>query len=361
MIYLLAKWLPGFPLSNLLTYITFRAALAAGFAILILVVFGRPFVRMIKRLSLGELIYEELPDTHKKKAGTPTMGGILIVAAIAISLLLFADITNRYVLMGLIVLLGMGLVGFTDDFLKLRVKKRGMKKRWKLLAQVLLALGISLFLFFLPESPALRSATNVLFFKNYVIRMGIFYVLFTSFVIVGAGNSTNFADGLDGLAIGLIAIAAAAFAALAYVAGNVKLAGYLDVLYIARAGEMTVVCAAVVGAGLGFLWFNANPASIFMGDTGSLPLGALIGFIAVTVKQEILLAIIGGVFVLEMVSVILQIIWFRASKGEKRLFKRAPLHHHFELVGWVEQKIVVRFWIWGILCALAGLATLKIR
>lgn len=361
MIYLLARWLPQFPLSNLFTYITFRAALAAGFAILILVIFGRPFVRKIKRMSVEEEIYEELPDTHKKKAGTPTMGGILIVIAIVISILLFADITNHYVFLSVVILVGMGLLGFGDDYIKLRKKKRGMKKRWKFLAQAVLAMVVCAYLYFFPEDPTLRSATNVLFLKNYVIQMGIFYIFFTSFIIVGAGNSVNFADGLDGLAIGLLAIAAGAFAVLAYVAGNVRIAEYLNVLYIAKAGEMAVVCATVVGAGLGFLWFNANPASIFMGDTGSLSLGALIGFIAVAVKQEILLAIIGGVFVLEMLSVILQIIWFRASKGKKRLFKRAPLHHHFELMGWVEQKIVVRFWIWGILCAVAGLATLKVR
>jgi phospho-N-acetylmuramoyl-pentapeptide-transferase len=263
--------------------------------------------------------------------------------------------------LSLIILAGMCILGFLDDFTKLRKHKRGLKKRWKFLAQTVLALGVSLYLYFFPESESLRCCTNVLFFKNYVVQMGIFYILFTSFIVVGAGNAVNFADGLDGLAIGLIAIAAAAFAALSYVAGNVKIAEYLNVLFIPKAGEMAVVCAAVVGAGLGFLWFNAHPASIFMGDTGSLPLGALLGFIAIVVKQEILLAIIGGVFVLEMLSVILQIIWFRASKGQKRLFKKAPLHHHFEMVGWAESKIVVRFWIWGILFALAGLATLKVR
>ncbi len=362
LIYLLAKWLqPVFSQANLFRYITFRAALAAGFAILILVIFGRPVVRRIKRMGLGEEIYEELPETHRKKAGTPSMGGLLVVAAIIFSLLLFADISNPYVILSIVILAGMGFLGFLDDYIKLRKHKRGLEKKWKFLGQALLALGVSLYLYFFPESEMLRSSTNVLFLKNYVVQMGIFYILFTSFIVVGSGNAVNFADGLDGLAIGLIAIAAAAFAALAYVAGNVKISEYLNVLYIPNAGEMAVVCAAVVGAGLGFLWFNTHPASIFMGDTGSLPLGALLGFIAVVVKQEILLGIIGGVFVLEMISVILQIIWFRASKGKKRLFKKAPLHHHFEMVGWVESKIVVRFWIWGILFALAGLATLKVR
>lgn len=362
LIYLLAKWLqPVFSQANLFRYITFRAALAAGFAILVLVIFGRPVVRRIKRMGLGEEIYEELPETHRKKAGTPSMGGLLVVAAIIFSLLLFADISNPYVILSIVILAGMGFLGFLDDYIKLRKHKRGLEKKWKFLGQALLALGVSLYLYFFPESEMLRSSTNVLFLKNYVVQMGIFYILFTSFIVVGSGNAVNFADGLDGLAIGLIAIAAAAFAALAYVAGNVKISEYLNVLYIPNAGEMAVVCAAVVGAGLGFLWFNTHPASIFMGDTGSLPLGALLGFIAVVVKQEILLGIIGGVFVLEMISVILQIIWFRASKGKKRLFKKAPLHHHFEMMGWVESKIVVRFWIWGILFALAGLATLKVR
>jgi len=222
-------------------------------------------------------------------------------------------------------------------------------------------LGISLYLYIFPESETLRSATNVLFLKNYVIQIGIFYIFFTGFIIVAAGNAVNFADGLDGLAIGLLAIVAGAYAILAYVAGNIKIAEYLNVLFVPRAGEMAVVCAAVVGAGLGFLWFNAHPASIFMGDTGALPLGALMGFTAVVVRQEILLAIIGGVFVLEVLSVILQILWFHTSKGKRRLFKMAPLHHHFELSGWTESKIVVRFWIWGILFAVAGLATLKVR
>ncbi len=362
MIYLLARTLqPIFSPANLFRYITFRAALAAGFAILILMIFGKPVVRMINRLALGEEIYEELPESHRKKAGTPSMGGVLIVSAIIVSLLLFANLTNPYVLLSLVILVGMGIVGFADDYVKLHKHKRGIKKRWKFLAQVLLALGVSLYLYFFPESDALRTSTNVLFLKNYVIQMGLFYVLLSGFVIVGAGNAVNFADGLDGLAIGLLAIVAGAYAVLAYAGGNVKIADYLNVLYVAKAGEMAVVSASVVGAGLGFLWFNAHPASIFMGDTGALPLGALMGFIAVVVKQEILLAIIGGVFVLEVVSVILQVIWFHASKGKKRLFRMAPLHHHFELKGWPESKIVVRFWIWGILFALAGLATLKVR
>jgi phospho-N-acetylmuramoyl-pentapeptide-transferase len=348
-IYLLAKLLqPVFSQANLFRYITFRAALAAGFAILVLVIFGRPVVRKIKKLGLGEEIYEELPESHRKKAGTP-------------SLLLFADLSNPNIILSIVILLSMGALGFADDYIKLRKHKRGLEKKWKFLGQAVVALGVSLYLYFFPESDALRSATNVLFLKNYVVQMGIFYILFTSFIVVGSGNAVNFADGLDGLAIGLIAIAAAAYAVLAYVAGNIKISEYLNVLYIPRAGEMAVVCASVVGAGLGFLWFNANPASIIMGDTGALSLGALLGFIAVVVKQEILLGIIGGVFVLEMISVILQIMWFRASKGKKRLFKKAPLHHHFEMMGWVESKIVVRFWIWGILFALAGLATLKVR
>ena len=367
MIYLLARNLtPLFSQANLFTYITFRAALGAGFAILIIVIFGRTVVRKIKRLALGEEIYEELPDGHKKKAGTPSMGGLLVVGAIILSLLFFADISNPYVIVSLIILAGMGALGFADDYIKLRKHKRGIKLRWKLIAQIAFALAVSLIMYFLPDifypgQEALRSQTNVLFLKNYVIQIGLFYVLLNAFLIVGAGNGVNFADGLDGLAIGLLAIVAGAYAVLAYVAGNVNISAYLDILYVAKAGEMAIVCATVVGAGLGFLWFNAHPASIFMGDTGSLPLGALMGYMAVVVKQEILLGIIGGVFVLEVLSVILQIIWFRASKGKKRLFKMAPLHHHFELIGWVESKIVVRFWIWGILFAVAGLATLKVR
>lgn len=361
MIYLLAKAIqPFFSPANLFRYITFRAAIAAGFAILILMIFGRPMVRLIKRFALGERIYEELAH-HENKKGTPSMGGILILGAIILSLLLFADLTNPYVLLSLLLLVGMGALGFADDYIKLRKKRRGIKKRWKFTGQAVLALGISLYLYFFPESDALRSATNVLFLKNYVIQLGVFYVLLSGLAIVASGNAVNFADGLDGLAIGLLAIVAAAYAVLAYTGGHAKISDYLNILFIPRAGEMAVVCATVVGAGLGFLWFNSHPASIFMGDTGALPLGALMGFAAVVVKQEILLVIIGGVFVLEVVSVILQIIWFHASGGQKRLFRMTPLHHHFELKGWPEPKIVVRFWIWGILFALAGLATLKVR
>ncbi len=346
---------------NLFRYITFRAAYAAALSIILVLLFGPWFIKKIKKLALGEKIYEELPERHKReKKGIPSMGGVLILFSMVISILLFADLTNRNVLLSLFVIISLGILGFWDDYMKIKRNNKGLAKRWKFLGQFLVAGVVAVILYLFPEQPSLRSSTNFLFFKNLIVDMGIFYIPFVIFVIVGSANAVNFADGLDGLATGLLVIVAGAFTALSYVTGHAKIADYLNIIYISSAGELAIVNAAALGAGLGFLWYNSYPATIFMGDTGSLPLGGLLGLTAVLIKHEILLGIAGGVFVMEVISVIIQIVGYRCF-NKKRVFKMAPLHHHFELKGWKEPKIVVRFWIIGILFALIALSTLKIR
>jgi phospho-N-acetylmuramoyl-pentapeptide-transferase len=348
---------------NVFRYISFRAALCGGFSLLLCLVLGPVMIRWIKRLALGQRIRDEVPERHQQKAGTPTMGGLLMLGSIIISLLLFADITNHYVMLALISLVWLGLLGFVDDYVKVRLgKPRGLNKRAKLIVQFALALGIGAIIYFFPTDPAIRTRTNLLFLKNLQIdfHSPLIYIPFIALVVVGFSNAVNLTDGLDGLACGLLGVAAGAYAVLSYVSGNFQLAGYLDVMFVSKSGELAVVCLTMMGAAIGFLWFNSHPASIFMGDTGSLPLGGLLGVIAVLTKQELLLLLVGGVFVIEAVSVLLQIIVFRLGKG-KRLFRMAPLHHHFELMGWSEEKIVVRFWILGILFGISAIATLKIR
>jgi phospho-N-acetylmuramoyl-pentapeptide-transferase len=347
---------------NVFRYISVRAALCGGVCLLLCLVLGPLVIRGIRRLALGQRIREEVPERHQSKAGTPTMGGVLIVGSIIVSLVLFADIRNSYVLFALLALVWLGLLGVVDDLIKVRGRARGLNKRAKLIVQFALALGLGAIIYFFPADPAQRTLTNFLFVKNILIDFHSpwLYVPFIAVVVVGFSNAVNLSDGLDGLAAGLLGISAAAYAALAYVAGNFRLANYLDVLFVPKAGELTVVCFALMGAALGFLWFNSHPASIFMGDAGSLPLGGLLGIIAVLTKQELLLVLVGGVFVLEAVSVIMQVTVFRLFRG-RRLFRMAPLHHHFELKGWREEKVVTRFWILGILFALSAVATLKIR
>lgn len=354
---------PYFSPLNVFRYITFRAALCGAFSLLLCLLLGQWVIRGIRRLALGQRIREEVPQRHQAKAGTPTMGGVLVVGSIIISLLLLGDLRNSYVVLVLGALIWLALLGFIDDYIKVRMNRpRGLSKRVKLTVQFALALGIGAILYFLPADPELRTRTNFLFFKNIVLdfQSPYFYIPFVALVVVGSSNAVNFADGLDGLACGLLGIAAAAYAVLAYVAGNFRIAEYLNILYLAPAGELTVVCFALMGACLGFLWYNAHPASVFLGDSGSLPLGGLLGLVAVLVKQELLLLLIGGVFVIEAFSVILQVLVFRLAGG-KRLFRMAPLHHHFELLGWPESKIVTRFWILGIMFSLCAIATLKVR
>lgn len=346
---------------NLFRYITFRAAYAGATSLFICLVFGPWVIKKIRKMAIGQNIREEVPQQHRAKAGTPTMGGILIIFSIIIAIILFGDVNNLNILLGLFIIISFGLLGYFDDYKKVRQgKPRGLNKRTKLLFQIVFALIVGLVLYYKPVQPEIKTVTNFIFLKNIEIDFRIFYVPFVMFVIIITSNAVNLADGLDGLAVGLLGIAAGGYAALSYVSGNIKIAEYLNVIFVPGAGEMTVLCFAILGACLGFLWFNAFPAQIFMGDTGSLPLGAIIGFIAIAVKHEFLLAFVGGVFVLEAITVILQVIYFHITRG-KRIFRMAPLHHHFELCGWQEPKIVIRFWILGILLSLLAISTLKIR
>lgn len=351
---------------NMLGYISFRASSAAITAILIAFIFGKPIIAFLQRLSFSEVIRSDGPASHLKKAGTPTMGGLLIHLCVLIPTFLWADLSNRLVHMVLLATIWMGLIGFWDDYHKIKRRdKNGISPRVKLLAQSSLGIVIGSLIYFYPINAELSGATIVPFFKGFSINLGIFYILFAMLVINGTSNAVNLTDGLDGLATGLMSIVALALAAIAYISGRIDFSAYLNIPYIPGAGELTIFLAAMFGGLLGFLWYNAKPAEVFMGDVGSLAYGAAIGTSAVLLKQELLLFIIGGVFVMETISVMLQISWFKCTKRRlgagRRIFKMAPIHHHFELKGWEESKVVVRFWILGILFALMALATFKIR
>ncbi|HKW85657.1 MAG TPA: phospho-N-acetylmuramoyl-pentapeptide-transferase, partial [Nitrospiraceae bacterium] len=335
----------------------FRIIYAAVTAILIAFVLAPWLIRKLQELRLGQQVRDDGPSTHLTKSGTPTMGGILILFAVVLATMLWADVTNRYVWMVVIATVGFGLVGFVDDYLKfMRGRSKGLLASQKLVAQVLIALGIGLFLYFLPD---FSSKLSVPFFKNFTPDLGLFYIPFAILVIVGSSNAVNLTDGLDGLAVGPVMIASLAYTIVVYVAGNRIMSDYLLIPHIEGAGELAVFTAAVFGASLGFLWFNTYPASVFMGDVGSLPLGAALGTVAVISKHELLLLLVGGVFVIEAISVIFQVASFK-SRG-KRIFLMAPIHHHFEMKGWEEPKVVVRLWIVAILLALLSLSTLKLR
>ncbi|MBN2365208.1 MAG: phospho-N-acetylmuramoyl-pentapeptide-transferase [Calditrichaeota bacterium] len=353
---------------NLFRYITVRAALAAITALLFSLVIGPRIIRMLKKHQIGEEIRTDGPETHLAKAGTPTMGGSIILAGIILGVLLWAQLSNFYIQLIFISTLWMGLVGFLDDYLKVVKKmKKGLVGKYKLAGQIMLGLFIGSMIFFRPEFIAenINSNTSMPFFKNLEIDFGWLYIPVVIFVITGTSNAVNLTDGLDGLAAGLVAIAMLAFAGMSYVTGNVNFSDYLNIIYLPGSGELTVYCLAVVGAAMGFLWYNAFPAEVFMGDTGALALGSTLGTISVLLKKEILLILIGGVFVAETFSVILQTSYFRYTRkkyGEgKRIFRMAPLHHHFELKGWHESKVVSRLWIIGILLALLSLTTFKVR
>ncbi|MBN2620127.1 phospho-N-acetylmuramoyl-pentapeptide-transferase [candidate division WOR-3 bacterium] len=345
---------------RLFGYITFRSAYAAVFAICIVLFFGRPFIAFLKRRSIGQKVREEVPERHRQKEGTPSMGGIIILVSIVIAASLFCDVTNPNILILLIATIWFGCLGAYDDYIKIYKKRpRGLSIRAKLFFQVLFGIALGVYLYFFGHED-LGTKTNLIFVKNYVINLGIIYPLFVSLVVVGTSNGVNLTDGLDGLAIGLIGIAALAYSGLAYAAGHAVISQYLDVIFVANGGEVTVFCASILGASLGFLWFNAHPAEVFMGDTGALSLGAILGTAAILIKQEMLLIVVGGVFAIEALSVLLQIVYFRRTGG-KRLFRMAPLHHHYELKGMHEPKIVVRFWLVGIVLMMVALSTLKIR
>jgi phospho-N-acetylmuramoyl-pentapeptide-transferase len=345
---------------NVFKYITFRSAYATVTALLICFLLGNVVIRKLRSMQIGEEIREDGPQSHQKKKGTPTMGGVLVLAAIVIPTLLWADLSNRYVLLALLSTVWMGTIGFIDDYLKVVKKHRkGMIGRFKLAGQVGFGLLLGIILLKTGGDDPLLTRTAVPFLKS-TIDWGFFYVPLVVLVVTGASNAVNLTDGLDGLAIGLSSLAFAAYAVLAYLSGHAAFAQYLNIPHLPLAGELTVYCASVVGAGLGFLWFNAHPARVFMGDTGSLALGGALGTVAILVKREFLLVVLGGMFVAEAVSVMLQVTYFKRSGG-KRLFRMAPLHHHFELLGWSETQVTVRFWIVGILLLLLGMSSLKLQ
>lgn len=349
---------------NVTRYITFRAAMAAATALILSIVLGPLFIRFLYSLKIGQQVRKEeckvLYAIHKDKQGTPTMGGILIIFSILASVLMWGDIFNSHVLISLFTLAALGMVGFIDDYAKIKKKQSlGLTSKAKLLWQSIVGLVICLYIYTHPVLKDISPCIEVPFLKNATFCLGAMYFVLVMLVILGSSNAVNLTDGLDGLAIGCIIIAFATFGILAYIAGHAKFCEYLNVAYVPNVGELSVVCAATVGAGLGFLWFNAPPAQVFMGDTGSLALGGLLGVIALLVKKEILLVITGGVFVMEAGSVILQVGSYKTRR--KRIFRVAPLHHHFEVGGWAETKVTIRMWIISIIFALLTLATLKLR
>jgi len=340
-------------------YTTLRAILASLTALMIALWVGPFMIGWLAQYKVGQVVRDDGPKTHFSKTGTPTMGGLLILIAIAISTLLWGDLSNGYLWIVLCVTIGFGAIGAVDDYRKLTHKNpKGLPARWKYFWQSLIGLSVAVILYNIASTP---QETNLLlpFLKNIIIPLGAFYIVLTYFVIVGTSNAVNLTDGLDGLAIMPIVLVGGALGIFAYVTGHVNFSEYLSVPYIKGVEELSVFCGALVGAGLGFLWFNAYPAQVFMGDVGSLGLGAALGVIAVLVRQELVLFVMGGVFVAETVSVILQVASFKLTG--KRIFRMAPIHHHFELHGWAEPKIIVRFWILTVILVLFGLATLKLR
>ncbi|WP_142848733.1 phospho-N-acetylmuramoyl-pentapeptide-transferase [Telmatospirillum sp. J64-1] len=346
---------------NLFRYLTFRTGGAILTALLVAFIAGPFVIRWLRaRQKQGQPIRTDGPESHLlTKKGTPTMGGVLILLALAIATLLWADLTNPFVWVVLLVTTGYGLIGFWDDYLKVTKRNpKGVSGKMKLALQIIIA-SVAAYLTVTATLPPLNQSLTVPFFKNVLIEMGFFYVPMAVFVMVGASNAVNLTDGLDGLAIVPVMIAAAVFALIAYLVGNAVFANYLQIHHVPGTGELAVICGALCGAGLGFLWFNAPPAMVFMGDTGSLSLGGALGSIAVVTKHELVLAIVGGLFVLETVSVIVQVVSFKLTG--KRVFRMAPLHHHFEKKGWAEPTVVIRFWIIAGILALIGLSTLKLR
>ena len=376
---LLVPLIGKLPLLRLFTYITFRAAAAAVTALLVAFIVGPVIIRRLRALSVQQGTREGTPASHQKKGGTPTMGGLVIIAATVVPTLLWARINNRYVLLALVVMCWMGAIGFLDDWLKIRQNRRGQKneglvERYKLAGQITIGVALGVYLWLVPLSNLPGASTTLPFYKYVLVvpataALAWLYVPWVTFVLTGVSNAVNLTDGLDGLATGLTAIAALTFGLFAYVIGRVDTSAYLQIYYMPGSGELTVFCSAIVGATIGFLWFNTHPAQVIMGDTGSLALGGALGAIAILLKSEFVLLIVGGVFVMETMSVIIQRTVFkyrqrkygRAYAQDHRVFKRAPIHHHFELSGWPETQVVVRFWILGALCAFLALTTLKLR
>jgi phospho-N-acetylmuramoyl-pentapeptide-transferase len=346
-----------FSLFNVFRYITFRAILAILTAVVISFFLGPWVIRKLGQLQVKQYIRDDGPSKHREKEGTPTMGGTLILTSIAISVLLWADLTNFFIWVALFVLAGFGTIGFADDYQKLKRKNsRGLGMKEKMLSQILVALVASLLLY---SYPTFKSTLAFPFFKELMPDLGMLYILLAIFVIVGTSNAVNLTDGLDGLATGPVLISAGTLMVLAYLASHVKIASYLQIPYVSGSGELCIFGGAMVGASMGFLWYNTYPAEMFMGDTGSVALGASLGAMAVMTKQEFLLAIVGGLFVVETLSVVFQVASYKLRR--KRIFRMAPLHHHFELLGWAEPKVIVRFWIITIFLALLAFSTLKLR
>lgn len=345
---------------NIFQYITFRAG-GAVLTSLLICLFAGPFViRKLRNWKIGQTVRSDGPSTHQSKTGTPTMGGILILLSIVISVLLWARLDNRFIIWLFAGTIWLGLLGFMDDYLKLKKKNsEGLSAKSKLFGQTIFAAAAAAYLSFFPSNPEYATLVNIPYLKSFFIDFSFFYIVFVIIIIVGSSNAVNLTDGLDGLAIGNILIAAFSLALFAYFAGHYKIANYLKIVPVQGAGEISVFLAAVVGAGLGFLWYNSHPAEVFMGDTGSLFLGGVLGMSAVFIKQELILVIIGGVFVAEALSVLLQVSIYKKTK--KRLFKMAPLHHHFEIKGLSETKVTIRFWIIGIILAIISFASLKLR
>jgi len=356
---------------NLFRYITFRSAGAAITALFIAFFVGPVIINLLRSRQIKEEIRTDGPQTHLVKSGTPTMGGLIILCALIVPTLLWARLDNLYIGIVLLATAWMGLVGFVDDYLKsIKRKKKGLVARYKFAGQISLGIVIGMIILTFPEALGINfsqhtTETTVPFFKNTLFNFGILYVPMIILIVTATSNGVNLTDGLDGLAIGIVGIAAAAFGLIAYVSGHMLFSGYLNIIYLDSCGELAIFCAALMGASLGFLWFNAHPAEVFMGDTGSLALGGALGTIAILIKKEFLLVIIGGIFVMEALSVIIQVVYFKYTKkhyGEgRRFFKMAPIHHHFEQLGWKETKVVVRFWIIQILLILISLTTFKIR
>jgi len=357
-------WLAGFLQEYVrafavVEYLTFRAILGVLTALGISLLLGPRMIATLQSLQIGQAVRDDGPQTHLSKSGTPTMGGALILSSIFISTLLWADLGNRYVWVVLVVTVAFGAVGWIDDYRKVvHRNSRGLPARWKYFWQSVAGLGAAIFLYATADVP---EATQLIvpFFKNFSLELGLFYVVLTYFVIVGSSNAVNLTDGLDGLAIMPTVLIGGALGVLAYVVGNVQISEYLHIPYVPGTGELVVFCAAVGGAGLGFLWFNTYPAQVFMGDVGALGLGAALGVVAVIVRHEIVFFIMAGVFVMETLSVIMQVVSFKLTG--RRIFRMAPLHHHFELKGWPEPRVIVRFWIITVMLVLFGLITLKLR
>jgi phospho-N-acetylmuramoyl-pentapeptide-transferase len=344
---------------NVFSYLTFRAIVSTLTALGLSLYFGPKLIAYLQTMQIGQTVRDDGPESHLIKSGTPTMGGILILASIVISVLLWADLSNTYVWIVLFVIVSFGIIGFVDDYRKvIRKDANGLIARWKYFWQTVAGLATAIFIYQYAQTPA-ETSLLIPFVKNYMPQLGLFFIVVTYFVIVGTSNAVNLTDGLDGLAIVPTIMVAGAFALFAYVTGNVNFSNYLHIPHIAMTSELVVVCTAMVGAGLGFLWFNTYPAQVFMGDVGSLALGAALGVIAVLVRQELVLFIMGGVFVMETLSVILQVGSYKL-RGE-RIFRMAPIHHHYELKGWPEPRVIVRFWIISFMLVLIGLATLKLR